>query len=82
MVYSAGMVSCLFWLNEAINTIPYYLDKTSIADMRKIAVEQNLYQVRAEDRCKRIAGVVRHDGESINLKLITPYYSDAKAAEL
>ncbi|MCR5763053.1 MAG: DUF1819 family protein [Treponema sp.] len=52
------MVSCLFWLNEAINTIPYYLDKTSIADMRKIAVEQNLYQVRAEDRCKRIAGVV------------------------
>ncbi len=58
MTYSASMVSCLFWLNEAINTIPYYLDKTSIADMRKIAVEQNLYQVRAEDRCKRIAGVV------------------------
>ena len=58
MEYSASMVSCLFWLNETINTIPYYLDKTPIAKMRKIAVEQNLYQVRAEDRCKRIAGVV------------------------
>lgn len=58
MEYSAGMVSCLFWLNEAINTIPYFLDNTPVSDMRKIAVEQNLYQVRAEDRCKRIAGVV------------------------
>ncbi len=58
MEYSAGMVSCLFWLNEAINTIPYFLNNTPVSDMRKIAVEQNLYQVRAEDRCKRIAGVV------------------------
>ncbi len=29
MKYSAGMVSCLFWLNETLNTVPYYLDKTS-----------------------------------------------------
>lgn len=58
MEYSAGMVSCLFWFNEARNTIPYYLENTSVDDMRKIAVEQNLYQVRAQDRCKRIAGVV------------------------
>ena len=47
MKYSAGMVSCLFWLNEAINTIPYYLDKVSVTDMKNIAVSQNLYQVRA-----------------------------------
>lgn len=57
MEYSAGMVSCLFWLNETRNTIPFYLDKKTVAEMRKIAVEQNIYQVRAEDRCKRIAGV-------------------------
>lgn len=67
MEYSAGMVSCLFWLNEAINTIPYYLDNTPVSDMRKIAVEQNLYQVRAEDRCRRIAGVVYK-----RLKTLTP----------
>lgn len=58
MEYSAGMVSCLFWFNETINTIPYYLNKTPAADMRKIAVDQNLYQVRAQDRCRRIVGVV------------------------
>lgn len=57
MEYSAGMVSCLFWLNETRNTIPFYLENTKVADMRKIAVEQNIYQVRAEDRCRRIAGV-------------------------
>lgn len=55
MEYSAGMVSCLFWLNETRNTIPYYLAKTKVTEMRKIAAEQNIYQVRAEDRCKRIA---------------------------
>ena len=71
MEYSAGMVSCLFWLNEAINTIPYFLDKTPVADMRKIAVEQNLYQVRAEDRCKRIAGVVYKRLNTLTPELIT-----------
>lgn len=71
MEYSAGMVSCLFWLNEAINTIPYYLDNTSVSDMRKIAVEQNLYQVRAEDRCKRITGVVYKRLNTLTPELIT-----------
>ncbi len=71
MEYSAGMVSCLFWLNEAINTIPYYLDKTPVTQMRKIAVEQNLYQVRAEDRCKRITGVVYKRLNTLTPELIT-----------
>ena len=70
MKYSAGMVSCLFWLNEAINTIPYYLDKTPVSQMRKIAVEQNLYQVRAEDRCRRIAGVVYKRLDTLTPELI------------
>ena len=70
MKYSAGMVSCLFWLNEAINTIPYYLDKTPVSQMRKIAVEQNLYQVRAEDRCRRIAGVAYKRLDTLTPELI------------
>ncbi|MCR5123683.1 MAG: DUF1819 family protein [Treponema sp.] len=70
MEYSAGMVSCLFWLNETINTIPYYLDNTPVSDMRKIAVEQNLYQVRKEDRCRRIAGVVYKRLHALTPKLI------------
>ena len=70
MKYSAGMVSCLFWLNEAINTIPYYLDKVSVTDMKNIAVSQNLYQVRAEDRCRRIVGVVYKRLNVLTLELI------------
>jgi len=70
MQYSAGMVSCLFWLNEAINTIPYYLEKTSITEMRKIAVEHNLYQVRLEERCRRIAGVVYKRLDTLTQELI------------
>lgn len=70
MEYSAGMVSCLFWFNETLNTIPYYLDKTSVRDMRKIAVDQNLYQVRAQDRCKRITGVVYKRLDTLTPELI------------
>lgn len=70
MKYSAGMVSCLFWLNETLKTIPYYLDKIPISEMRKIAVAQNLYQVRAEDRCKRIAGVIYKRLNTLNIDLI------------
>ena len=70
MEYSAGMVSCLFWFNETLNTIPYYLDNTPVCEMRKIAVEQNLYKVRAQDRCKRIAGVVYKRLDSLTPELI------------
>lgn len=70
MEYSASMVSCLFWLNETRNTVPYYLDGVSITEMRKIAVEQNLYQVRAEDRCKRIAGVAYKRLDALTPELI------------
>ena len=38
--------------------------------MRKIAVEQNLYQVRAQDRCKRIAGVVYKRLDTLTPELI------------
>lgn len=64
------MVSCLFWLNETLKTIPYYLDKISISEMKKIVVAQNLYQVRAEDRCKRIAGVIYKRLNTLNIDLI------------
>lgn len=71
MEYSAGMVSCLFWFNETINTISYYLNDINVAEMRKIAVEQNLYQVRAVDRCRRIAGVVYKRLNTLSPELIT-----------
>lgn len=70
MKYSAGMVSCLFWFNETLKTIPYYLDKISISETKKIVVAQNLYQVRAEDRCKRIAGVIYKRLNTLNIDLI------------
>ena len=58
MKYSAGMVTHLFWLNEMRNTVPYYREEKPLAEIRSIAVEKNLYQVRAEDRTKRIAGII------------------------
>lgn len=75
MDYSAGMVSCLFWLNEIRNTIPFYKEGKTVAEMRQISVEQNLYQVRAEDRCKRIAGVAYKRLEALTPELIDELYS-------
>lgn len=75
MEYSAGMVSCLFWLNETRNTIPFFKEEKTVAEMRQIAIEKNLYQVRAEDRCRRIAGVAYKRLGVLSSELIDEMYS-------
>lgn len=67
MTYSASLVSCLFWYTEARNTIPLLQEGKTVQQIREIAVSRTLYQVRAEDREKRIAGVICK-----RLALLTP----------
>ena len=45
MEYSAGLTSKLFWLQESRKTAAYVLEGLSKADIRKIAWEENIYQV-------------------------------------
>ena len=56
LVYSAGLTSKLFWLQESRKTAGYILDGYSKADIRKIAWEENIYQVKAEYRayCRKL----------------------------
>ncbi len=54
MKYSAGMVSCLFWLSEARKTAQYLINSFSKQEIIDMAIKENIYQVRAEDRAKRI----------------------------
>lgn len=54
--YSAGMISCLFWLSETRKTAELMLQGKTIAEIRTLAVDENIYQVRAADRARRIAG--------------------------
>lgn len=54
MEYSAGLTSKLFWLQESRKTASYIIngyDKTAI---RKIAWEENIYQVKAEYRAYEV----------------------------
>lgn len=50
------MVSCLFWLSETRKTAELMLQGKTIAEIRTLAVDENIYQVRAADRARRIAG--------------------------
>lgn len=54
MEYSAGLTSKLFWLQESKKTAGYILDGYSKADIRKIAWEENIYQVKAEYRAYEV----------------------------
>lgn len=54
LVYSAGLTSKLFWLQESRKTAGYILDGYSKVDIRKIAWEENIYQVKAEYRAYEI----------------------------
>ena len=54
MEYSAGLTSKLFWLQESRKTASYILDGYSKADIRKIAWEENIYQVKAEYRAYEV----------------------------
>ena len=52
--YSAGLTSKLFWLQESRKTAVYILEGLSKADIRKIAWEENIYQVKAEYRAYEV----------------------------
>lgn len=54
LVYSAGLTSKLFWLQESRKTAGYILDGYSKADIRKIAWKENIYQVKAEYRAHEV----------------------------
>ncbi len=54
MEYSAGLTSKLFWLQESRKTAAYILEGLSKADIRKIAWEENIYQVKAEYRAYEV----------------------------
>ena len=54
MEYSAGLTSKLFWLQESRKTAAYILEGLSKTDIRKIAWEENIYQVKAEYRAYEV----------------------------
>lgn len=54
MEYSAGLTSKLFWLQESRKTAGYILKGFSKSDIRKIAWEENIYQVKAEYRAYEV----------------------------
>lgn len=54
MEYSAGLTSKLFWLQEARKTASYIVDGLSKTEIRAIAWEENIYQVRAEYRAYEV----------------------------
>ena len=54
MEYSAGLTSKLFWLQESRKTAEYILKGYSKTDIRKIAWEENIYQVKAEYRAYEV----------------------------
>ena len=54
MEYSAGLTSKLFWLQEARKTASYIADGLSKSEIRAIAWDENIYQVRAEYRAYEV----------------------------
>lgn len=54
MEYSAGLTSKLFWLQESRKTAYYIVEGYSKADIRRIAWEENIYQVKAEYRAYEV----------------------------
>lgn len=54
MEYSAGLTSKLFWLQESRKTAEYMLKGYSRGELREIAWEENIYQVKAEYRAYEV----------------------------
>jgi len=55
--YSAGMVSRLFWLSETRKTAEYLTNGRDRNEIKELAVKENIYQVRAEERALHIASI-------------------------
>lgn len=64
MEYSAG-TSRLFWLSETRKTAELLLNGLSTTEIKELAIKENIYQIRAEDRIRRIASVTLKRLESL-----------------
>ena len=64
MEYSAG-TSRLFWLSETRKTAELLLNGLSKMEIKELAIKENIYQIRAEDRIRRIASVTLKRLESL-----------------
>lgn len=69
--YSAGMVSCLFWLTETRKTAQLLIDGKDKNEVKELAAKENIYQVRADDRVRRIYGVAFKRLESLPQSLVS-----------
>ena len=52
--YSAGLTSRLFWLQESRKTASFMTEGMTKDEIRKIAWEKNIYQVKAQYRAVEI----------------------------
>jgi len=58
MKYSAGMVSCLFWLSETRKTAELLTAGKDIVEIRALAQIENIYQVKNDIRARKIANAI------------------------
>lgn len=65
MKYSAGMVSCLFWLSETRKTAQLLVDGVAKDEIKELAVKENIYQVRATERSRNIFNAIFKRLESL-----------------
>lgn len=54
MEYSASMVSTLFWWSETQQVAQMLKDNVSAEEMKKKAIDENIFMVKAPDRRRRI----------------------------
>lgn len=69
MEYSAG-TSRLFWLSETRKTAELLLNGLSKTEIKELAIKENIYQIRADDRMRRIASVTLNRLESLPETLV------------
>lgn len=65
MEYSAGMVTRLFWLSETRRTAELLVEGIDKATIKKMAIQDNLFQVKTRERAVRIVGMVLRRLESL-----------------
>jgi hypothetical protein len=83
MEYSAGMTSCLFWFNETRKTAELLMAGKSRDEIKELALKENIYQARSEDRKRRIFGVAMKRLDSLPRDVIAAIAEwDAGAAKL
>lgn len=75
MEYSASMVSCLFWLQESRKTAQLMSKGLSISEIRTVAVDENIYQVRTAERAIRIAGATYKRLNALQSELLQHFIS-------